>query len=112
MCRTHTHGGLAIWLVLKTSAPLRKHTSVGMANAALIVGTMAAVRCPNDALYPVSLPSSPGPGNDVTVYNAAPGLCHTRRIWLVAAWHVARAGLPYLSYRMFRDEVEAAGERN
>lgn len=28
------------------------------------------------------------------------------------AWHVARAGLLYLSYHMFRDEVEAAGERN
>ena len=35
---------------------------------------MAAVRCPNDALYAVSLPSSPGPGNDLTVYNADRGL--------------------------------------
>ena len=43
---------------------------------------------------------------------ADPGLGHTRRIWLVGAWHVARAGLPYLSYGMFRDEVEAAGDRN
>ena len=77
----------------------------------LSVGAMAAVRCLN-ALYPVSLPSSPCPGNNVMVYNADPGLCHTRRIWLVGAWHVARAGLLYLSYRMFRDELEAAGERN
>lgn len=84
----------------------------GGQKAAHIVGAMSAVRCPNDALYPVSLPASPGTGNDVTVYNADPGLCHTRRIWLVGAWHVARAGLLYLSYHMFRDEVEAAGERN
>ena len=61
---------------------------------------MAAVSCPNDALHPVC-PSAAAPGNDVTVYNADPGLCHTQRIWLVDAWHVARAGLRYLSYRMF-----------
>ena len=69
---------------------------------------MAAVSCPNDALHPVC-PSAAAPGNDVTATRA---YAIRNRIWLVDAWHVARAGLPYLSYRMFRDEVEAAGERN
>lgn len=58
---------------------------------------------------PCRCPPAPAPGNDVTAYNADPGLCHTRRLWLVGPWHVTRAGLLFFLYRMFRDEVEGRG---
>lgn len=67
----------------KSRLPARCIWVQGGQKAAHIVGAMAAVRCPNDALSPVAA-RQPGPGNDVTVYNADAGLWHTRRIWLVS----------------------------